>query len=38
MEKIKTLSVIIPVYNEENTIREVIAKVRKAKIGKIKKR
>lgn len=35
--KIKKLSVIIPVYNEEKTIKEVIAKVRKAPVGSIKK-
>ncbi|MBW2976426.1 glycosyltransferase family 2 protein [Candidatus Woesearchaeota archaeon] len=31
------LSVIIPVYNEEKTIRKVIAKVRRVKLGDIKK-
>jgi len=31
------LSVIIPVYNEEKTIKEVIGKVKKAKIGNIAK-
>lgn len=35
--KIKTLSIVIPVYNEKNTIELIIEKVKKAKIGKLKK-
>lgn len=35
--KIKTLSIVIPVYNEKNTIESIIEKVKKAKIGKLKK-
>jgi len=35
--KIKTLSIVIPVYNEKNTIELIIEKVKNAKTGKIKK-
>lgn len=32
-----TISVVIPVYNEETTIRQVLKKVRDVKLGRIKK-
>ncbi len=35
--QIKTLSIIIPVYNEKNTIELIIDKIKKVKLNKIKK-
>ena len=33
----KKLSIIIPIYNEKNTLEEIISKVEKADIGEMKK-
>ena len=35
--KIKKLSIVIPVYNEEKTLEKIIDKVQKVNLGKIKK-
>jgi len=35
--KLKTLSIVIPGYNEQNTINEIISRVKKVNLGKIKK-
>lgn len=37
MSQIKTLTIIIPVYNEKNTIEQIINKLKKVKIFNIKK-
>ncbi len=37
MKKVKILTIIIPVFNEKNTIKQIIDKVIKVKINKVKK-